>query len=275
MKTYVGKLLILGIIIGLTAACSENTNEGYGTLKLNITDAPFPIELIDSANITITMVEVRLKSDSAGSEFVKVFEDTVMLNLMELRNGITANIAEVELPAGDIDLIRIYVDEASLTLKEGETYSVKVPSGSQTGIKVFIDPPLTIAGGLTSELLLDFSLEKSFVLKGNLNKPEKINGFNFKPVIRAVNNSTAGTVSGMAMDTSMLALPNVSVWISQDTTIASALTDSTGFYALPGLPEGTYILNAYKESFDTLTIENVVVKAANLTELDLEMLPAE
>jgi hypothetical protein len=60
-----------------------------------------------------------------------------------------------------------------------------------------------------------------------------------------------------------------------DTTIATAYTDTTGFYALPGIPEGTYYLYATKENYDTVMCENVVVKAANLTVRDFILTPEE
>ena len=271
MKTIVNRIGILGMIMLLIAGCSELSSDNYGTLKIDITDAPFPIDLIDSANVTITKVEARIKGDSSGAEFTTLYEESQTFNLLELRNGVTANMTELEVPVGEIDLIRIYVEEASLTLTNGDSYSVKVPSGSQTGIKVFINPAITIAGGLTSELLLDFSLEKSFVLKGNMNTPAGIKGFNFKPVIRAVNNSTAGTIAGVVMDTSLVALGKASLWVEQDSIISTAITDSTGFYAFPGLEAGSYMVSATAENHDTVTIEDVPVQAANRTELNFEL----
>ena len=45
---------------------------------------------------------------------------------------------------------------------------MKVPSGEQTGIKVFIDPGIHVEGGISAELLLDFDLSKSFVMRGKM-----------------------------------------------------------------------------------------------------------
>ncbi|MDX2415029.1 MAG: carboxypeptidase-like regulatory domain-containing protein, partial [Bacteroidales bacterium] len=136
-----------------------------------------------------------------------------------------------------------------------------------------IDPDLRIVGGLTTELLLDFNLDKSFVLKGNINTPAGIKGFNFKPVIRAVNNSTAGLVQGIVKNTASAVLPNAQVWIAADTTISTAYTDSAGFYALPGIPEGFYSMYATKENYDTVMIGDVEIVAANLTIKDFELTP--
>ena len=274
-------LIIIGfiaVVLISVGSCKKNDindiADGFGTLKVSITDAPFPFEFIEEASVTITKIELR-KRDIEEDEypFITIFEDTTTYNLLELRNGITADLQEMSVPVGSYDLLRIYVDKASITVKDYDTYDLKVPSGSQTGIKVFIDPDLRIKGGLTSELLLDFNLEKSFVLKGNINTPAGIKGFNFKPVIRAVNNSTAGTVRGYVRDTASIALPNAEVWIMKDSTIATAYSDSTGLYAIPGVPEGFYFLYSTKENYDTVMVSDVEILAANYTIKDFELTP--
>lgn len=270
--------LILTAMIGLAliyfVSCQKNErNDNHGTLRVSITDDPFPIEFIDEANITITKVEIRMKDDNDGNPFITILEDTLELNLLELRNGVMAELLELEMPIGSYDLIRFYIDNASISVKDFGYYDLKVPSGSQTGIKVFINPDLRIEGGLTSELLLDFNLDKSFVLKGNMDTPAGIKGFNFKPVIRAVNNSTAGTVKGIVSDTASAILPNAEVWIMQDTTIATAYTDSSGFYAIPGIPQGFYSLYSTKENYDTVMFSDIEIVAANFTVKDFELTP--
>lgn len=267
-------LLLIGLSMILIVSCQKNDQDAnFGTLIVSITDGPFPIEFIEEANITITKVEIRKKDNNDGNPFITIYEDTSEYNLLELRNGIIADLPGLEVPVGSYDLIRIYVDNASISIKDYSTYVLKVPSGSQTGIKVFIDPDLRIEGGLTTELLLDFNLDKSFILRGNINTPAGIKGFNFKPVIRAVNNSTAGTVQGIVSDTSLVVLANAAVWINADTTITTAYTDSTGFYALPGIPEGFYSLYSTKENYDTVMFSDVEVVAANRTVKNFELTP--
>ncbi|MEX0985993.1 MAG: DUF4382 domain-containing protein [Bacteroidales bacterium] len=271
----IGKLIVFGMILTFVAGCNNQDFTGYGTLKLSITDAPFPLEYIDSANVTITKVEVRAQADTTetdtvDSEFFTVMEESRTFNLLELRNGVMEVLGEIDLEEGNYDLIRVYVEEASLSVAGGETFNLMVPSGSQTGIKVFVTPAISINDGMTSEVLLDFSLERSFILKGNMDTPAGIIGFNFVPVIRAVDLAATGTVSGMVSDTAMNAIGNASVWISQDTVIASAMTDTTGYYAIPGITAGTYTLSATAAGYDTLTVNDVVVNAGSLTEVDFE-----
>lgn len=270
---------ILGLFLALFSGCQEVSNDQSGRIVVKITDAPFPIDLIEEANVTITKVEIRNEDESEEGEegeessFITIFEGSEEFNLIELRNGVMAELIDMEIPAGNYNLIRIYVENASIAVKDYETYSVKVPSGSQTGIKMFVKPSLKVTGGLTAEVLLDFNLDKSFVLKGNMETPAGIKGFNFKPVIRAVNNTTAGVVQGLVTDTVDIPLVDVAVSIAQDSVVTTAYTDSTGFYAMPGLPAGMYTMSAEKEGYNPVTIEEVEVVEGNKTVQDIEMEP--
>jgi len=266
-------LLVAGMAaLTLTSCVEKSHSDTMGTLKLSVTDAPFPIEYIEEANITVTKIELRMVSDTTDSVFKTVMEDSVSFNLMDLRNGITQDLSEVDIEPGTYDLVRIFVSEASLTLVNGSTFDMKVPSGSSSGIKVFVDPAIEVSGGLTSELLLDFNLEKSFVLKGSLDSPGGIRGFNFKPVIRAVNNSTAGTVQGVVSDTTGYLIPGATVWVKGDTVVSSAITDSAGFYAVPGILAGYWTIGVSADGYQELS-EDTYIPAANRVTVDFVLTP--
>ena len=263
-------------VILMFSACSKirsTDNNGPGKLVIKITDAPFPIDFIDSAGVTITKIEIRRAGDCLcdGNPFMVISEDTMTFNLVELRNGVVESLPEIEVPEGDYDLIRLYVEEANLKVKEGELYKVKVPSGKQTGIKIFIHPELSIAGGLTSELLLDFDLSHSFVVQGNPRTPAGIKGFIFKPVVRAVNMSTAGSIEGMVTDTFKVKIKEPTVWIKQDTVVATTIGDTLGHYVLLGVPAGTYSIFATKENYDTVSYTGINVVAGNRTIQNFEL----
>jgi len=265
--------MIFASLFLLFSGCEKTKDDQTGSLILKITDSPFPIELIEEANVTITKVEIRHESDTIGDPFLTLLEDTLEFKLLELRNGVTADLLEMEIPAGNYDLLRLYVDNANLKVKDGDTYDVKVPSGAQTGIKIFIKPSVRIAGGSVTEILLDFNVDKSFVLKGNMMTPAGIKGFNFNPVIRAVNNTTAGTVEGLVFDPDTTLIPGAAVWIEKDTLIATAYTGDDGYYAIPGIPAGTYSMSASKEGFDTVSFDQVEVIEGNVTVQEFVLSP--
>ena len=259
--------IIAAVLIIFNSGCNKTNDNGPGRLVINVTDSPFPINFVEYATVTISKVEIRKAEDCDCDEnpFLVVLEDTITFNLLELRNGIVEKLLDIEVPQGKYDLIRLYVDQASLKIRDRDRFNVKVPSGHQTGIKMFIKPGLTVEGGLTSELLLDFDLSRSFVMRGNLNHTAGINGFIFKPVIRAINCSTAGRIEGMVTDAAKVKIKNASVWVKQDTVVATTIGDTLGHYAIIGLPAGTYSVFAAKENYDTVGFNGVKVVEGNRT----------
>lgn len=266
-------LTFLAAAFMLVFAGCDKTNDGNGRLVVNITDAPFPVDMVESAEVTITKLEIRKAGDGISDEcpFEVIWEGSEIFNLLDLRNGVVAGLLDIEIPAGEYDLLRLYVDEASLKVKDGESYTVKVPSGRQTGIKVFISPGLVVEGGLTTEMILDFDLSNSFVMQGNMNSPAGIKGFHFKPVIRAVNNSKAGRLEGKVTNKDGVIIKEASVTVRQDTVVATAVADTMGYYAILGLPSGSYSVTAAKENFDTLEVKDVIITNGNRTVLNLEL----
>ncbi len=266
-------LTFLAAAFMLVFAGCDKTNDGNGRLVVNITDAPFPVDMVESAEVTITKLEIRKAGDGISDEcpFEVIWEGSEIFNLLDLRNGVVAGLLDIEIPAGEYDLLRLYVDEASLKVKDGESYTVKVPSGRQTGIKVFISPGLVVEGGLTTEMILDFDLSNSFVMQGNMNSPAGIKGFHFKPVIRAVNNSKAGRLEGKVTNKDGVKIKEASVTVRQDTAVATAVADTMGYYAILGLPSGSYSVTAAKENFDTLEVKDVIITNGNRTVLNLEL----
>ncbi|MBN2666650.1 MAG: DUF4382 domain-containing protein [Bacteroidales bacterium] len=272
MKKIILTFLAAAFMLVFTGC--DKTNEGNGRLVVNITDAPFPVDMVESAEVTITKLEIRKAGDGISDEcpFEVIWEGSETFNLLDLRNGVVAELLDLEIPAGEYNLLRLYVDEASLKVKDGENFTVRVPSGSQTGIKIFIDPVLVVEEGLTAEMILDFDLSNSFVIQGNMDSPAGIKGFIFKPVIRAANNSSAGRLEGTVKDAEGVALKDVSIDVKQEEAVVSnAITDENGNYAVLGLPSGTYSVTASKAGFKTLDVEEVVITKGNRKVLNLEL----
>ena len=111
MKKIFLSFLAATIMMFFTGCSKES---GNGRLVVNITDAPFPVEFIESAEVTITKVEIRKAGDGIpdGTPFSVIWEGSEVFNLLELRNGIVDELLDLEIPAGEYDLIRLYVDEA-------------------------------------------------------------------------------------------------------------------------------------------------------------------
>jgi len=255
--------------MAIFTSCDDDDDAGSGTLSIRVSDEPFPTSMVSEANVVIDLVEARQKEEGDSKPFITLSSEEHLFNLLELSNGVTATLVDVEVPAGEYDLIRLFVKSASIVLEDDTEFDLNVPSGSQTGIKVFLDPSIVVSGGLTAELLLDFDVSQSFVPTGGAASP---NGFNFKPVIRAVNMSTAGRINGTVTDQDGNPIEGATVTVSQaGEDITSTFSDPDGFYAVIGLPEGTYAVTAEKDDFIAEVADDVEVLAANQTELDISM----
>ncbi|WP_297099486.1 DUF4382 domain-containing protein [uncultured Draconibacterium sp.] len=275
--------IVFGIL--MMVACTDdngttNFAEGNGKVNVYLTDAPFPIGLVSQTIVTIDKVEIRKQeNDTTGASFITIMEEPFEIDLLSLSNGITEQLASIELEAGSYDMMRMHVTDSKVILTDGTEFDLKIPSGSSSGLKIKIEPALTIESGQTSDVLLDFDVSKSFVAKGNW-KGGDIKGFNFKPVVRCVLLDRAGRIVGSVSDTASVLLPNsaVNLWtevndIEEDSLITTAFTNEMGEYLLIGIPEGTYYMIAEQDSFLTDTIWNVDVLKGESTQIDFMLTP--
>lgn len=284
MKNFALTMLFLFVAL-VTFSCSDDESSGdtTGRFVVKLTDAPFPYDLVSEANVTIFKIDARNKSmeeddSEAGSPFVVLMEEEVEVNLLDLTNGITETLVNQDFPVGDYDLVRIYVKGVNVVLTDGTTYDLQVPGGAQTGIKVFVSPGITVQGGLTAELLLDFDVSRSFIPLGNFNSVDGITGFNFKPVIKASNESTTGTLGGMvstSIDDTPTPLEGAQISVfAADTLNTSTFSDATGAYTIMGLTAGTYDIEVELEGYTSQEAEGLQITAANKTTQDFELLPS-
>ncbi len=269
---------ILGLLVAIVAVgCSDSAGpaEGNGIVRLVMTDAPFPIGMVSEANVSITRVEMRAKGSDNDSAFRLLTDVDTVLNLIDLQNGVTASLGEIEIPEGEYDEIRLITGDAEIILTDARSFDLKVPSGDQTGIKVKIKPGITVEDGQTTEVLLDFDLSKSFVVKGNPDKVEGITGFNFKPVIRAVASAETGRVNGQVLNgADNTPIANAYVVLTEEgsgTEVYEGYTDATGFYALIGIPVGTYKLEVSADGYKDEKQSGLTVEAGKGTTADVTM----
>jgi hypothetical protein len=285
MKSLVKNgMMFLAALTLLVTSCdqiNDSENGGKGTVVLNLTDAPFPVSLVDQANVTIDKIELHKKAavgtteEEAGkpAQYIVLFEGSEKtFNLLDLQNGVTAEILSMDIEAGTYDMIRMHVTKATTVLKDGTTFDLKVPSGTSSGLKIRISPDLVIESGVESEVILDFDVSKSFVAQGNIKAKNGIKGFIFKPILRAVAQKYSGIVAGKVFENATTPLLEAHVQlIAADTVLSSALTDAKGNYQMIGLPSGTYKLICEKDGYTKVTVDPVVVKAREKTIVDIPM----
>ena len=196
------------------------------------------------------------------------------LDLINLKNGMISTLSDITLAPGQYDEVRLFISAASVTMKNGNNYNLTVPSGAQTGLKVFINPSINITTQMSTDVLLDFDLSRSFIPKGNPHSPNGIMGFNFMPVIRAANLTTAGTLAGKIMSdngttsdaSDDVAVNGAVVSVSQNGSVVStAVSDESGNYKIIGLALGNYDFNASAEGYNPRDQSSTSITAGNVT----------
>jgi len=224
---------------------------------VRLTDAPSPP--LASAQVWIS--EVYLVGDGENPRFTITTGPSTEYDLLDFQDGVTALIGDNTIPAGDYAQLRMIVDSARVTLADGalfsngtDTSTMKVPSGSQTGIKVVFGGPVHIEPGQTV-VVVDFDVSRSFVFQGTSTAPD---GVHFKPVLHGVVADEAGSISGTSSPGA--ARGKLFAIVGTD-TVATALADqTTGAYTLMFLPPATYTVldsstvNASKAPTQSVTV---------------------
>ncbi len=243
-----------------------------GQLKVRVTDAPFPIEFVDEAWVTITRIDVLRCPDNADDDphepgdpndpndgdggdddgdgdrpWITVFDDPngLPFNLMTLRNGRLADLVDAELPAGSYKQIRVYVDGGRVVLTDGRWFPLRVPSGDRSGIKLRLK--FEIVEGEDTEVLLDFDLVRTFkpIPGGAFQHAGEIRGFMFRPSLglRAADLGESGSLGGEAADDQGDPESGVEVVAYRGKKlVATTYTEADGSYTFVGLSPGNYRL---------------------------------
>jgi len=178
-------ILTFFLIIIPLISCSSGGGGGTGTLGISLTDTPGDY---DHVFVTIKEIQIKQGLDNGESGWLTGFTVDQTFDLLELQNGVIADLGLAELEAGKYNQLRLilsseplgqhpfanYVviegaqEEEYVIGEEGEYYKIqelKVPSGLQTGIKIVQGFNIEVGG--STELILDFDAEKSVVQAGN------------------------------------------------------------------------------------------------------------
>ena len=187
--------LTTGIVLTL-AACGGGSSSSTGTLNLAITDAP--VDYAKQVVVEFTGVELQGPSGRVDHDFVDESGNPVamQIDLLTLTEGATEDILkDVTLDAGQYSWMRLKVNaekgvlDSYIMLNDDSQYSLHVPSGSQSGLKLnrgFVVP----AGGVAS-YTIDFDLRKS------VHKPSSANqDYKLRPTLRLIDDSSVGTLKG-------------------------------------------------------------------------------
>ncbi|HUQ97939.1 MAG TPA: DUF4382 domain-containing protein [Gemmatimonadaceae bacterium] len=257
------RLRIIAAVIScaILPGCSDSAGSNTGVLTIRLSDAPFPFSEVSRVDVFVVRVDARKteatdeesSNESAHEGWTTVANPNTMVNLVDLSRGKTTNLGATTLATGTYKGFRLIIDPAqsSITLKDGTQPEIKFPSAGKSGIKVKLDKPIELTEN-GSVMTLDFDIGRSFVMRGN----EARNGFNFRPVIRAVAQDITGTVSGSvhANTATGAGVPGTTVEVltagsllpDSDPAhiVRTTSTDASGNFRIPFLLPGAYVLRA-------------------------------
>ena len=194
------RTFVLLATAGLMAACADGTSADNAMIQVQMTDAPS--DMIQSAEVWVSRVYLQGgpghaadTADASTGGRVDLFNDKANpfhVDLLLLRNGLVANLTDsVSVEAGDYKQLRIVVDSATVTLKapykfeNGTTSaSLKIPSGSSSGVKVDLSTNVATEEGEVFTILVDVDVNQNFVIQSTPNAPNVIRSILFTPVIK-------------------------------------------------------------------------------------------
>jgi hypothetical protein len=159
------------------------------TLNLGLTDAS--VSGVSNVWIRFTGVEVK---PAGGNPIDFMFSPAKSFDLLTLQGGTTATFLNgATIPAGQYEWVRLMVDTSAgasfVMLSSGQQHDLTIPSGAETGLKLIQGFTMPVGG--MANFTVDFVLSKSLIAPQGLS-PDYL----LKPVLRLVDNSQVGTISG-------------------------------------------------------------------------------
>lgn len=188
----IGWVLVLALWLG---ACGGGNDKGTGILDLSITDAP--VDGADEVVVEFTGVEIQ----SSGGRHSIDYLTPKTIDLLALQGGLRESLLEdYVLPEGNVSWIRLKVNaEAdgvmdSFIVKNGASYELDVPSGSETGLK--LNRPFVVRDGDDLDFTIDFDLRKS-VHQPNGQEFNGVPVYYLRPTLRLIDTNESGVITGL------------------------------------------------------------------------------
>lgn len=208
---------VFASVLLMLVGCKSDDAPVNGKLVLAITDAP--VDGAEAVVIEFSGIEVQ----GSGERLSFDFDTPKSIDLMQVTGSDSEQLLPVTtLDAGQYQWIRLKVNaERGVTDSyidvDGARYSLHIPSGAETGLK--LNRPFTIAAGGITDLTIDFDLRKS------VHHPQ--NGgdeYFLHPALRIMNNLEAGHINGL---------------IDEALVNAEGCSDSSGVYLFAGYDANT------------------------------------
>lgn len=250
----------------LAVSCSEPGDVSVG---FALTDAPISeLSGVTAVNVTVSSVSVNESENGAvgdgdGSWKTVAISPALTVNLLDLQNGVSETLGDSLVLTGgtQINQIRLGLDLVEV-VKDTTTVEATMPSA--TGLKIVNAFQIPLSGAVT--ITIDFDVRKSIVSNAG--------GYLVKPVLRAVIDNEAGTITGSVPSgvTTVYAYMNDTFVAAESTAnsdglkytnaYTSALVKDDQTFTLAFLEAGVYDLyGVTADGVATATLPDVVVTA--------------
>jgi len=113
------------------------------------------------ADITSIQLDVLMITANVDDAWVTLSDEPQTIDLIGLEDGTATALNDVLVPAGHYDQMRLVLGDDNFIVADGEMFALRIPSGSQSGVKIPIDA--TIEEGVDYTLVLKFDLDHNLV----------------------------------------------------------------------------------------------------------------
>ena len=154
MKTKMTLLLsgLLALCILVSCERQEQATElATVPLKIRLTDQP---AVFDSAVINLKAIQVKVNS----GEWTDLATMDTLVNLLDLQNGITIDIAQGSVPNGTLDAVRFLLGPGNYLVENGERRIWKTPGIEDPGFAVNVGQDLNAT---INSFTFDFKVNES------------------------------------------------------------------------------------------------------------------
>ncbi|RYZ54733.1 MAG: DUF4382 domain-containing protein [Proteobacteria bacterium] len=260
-----GFILSLSLLDGCGGTLGGNPEvDGSGTgsdtsLTFSITDAPVE----DAKNVYITVESLSLL-DGNGAWLNIPLKTTTEIDLLHYQEGLTAPLAALsQVPTGSYSQTRLVLSESApprLVDLAGVEHSLKVPSGSESGLKINV--PISVESGVAKSMVIDFDLRKSIKLAGNGNNANS--KYILKPVLRLIDPLASGSLSGTVSNADIVCLYGAGVTRDAsddcDNAVASGKVKNS-LIKISFIPAGIYTLRVFKDGVMQRDLTDIKIEA--------------
>lgn len=232
---------------------SETGNSGVAFVQVETYDSP-PPPTVEHLYLDIHSLEI----SHAELGWVTLSDRDTTLDYLELIGGLTAMIAQAQVPAGKYNQLRVVLADSNTVVVGGVACPLTIPSGSQSGIKIKLD--LDVADQESSKVYIDLDIARSV----RFDTGRCI----MSPVLHALSSKVVGTLSGSALDAAGEPVRRAVVSATCNADTFQTLTRGDGHYSM-FLPAGLWQVRAEAIGYTVVTpglVDGVVVRAQTETD---------